>query len=95
MKVKELFEGTSLDQFDANSQWADIILERWEDDYPDVPLNSDLGVLLYRAKHDHFNEPTKQQQREFLTNVEKFKKQKLSREEAINLAFSTLHLTKK
>jgi hypothetical protein len=56
-----------------------------------IPLNSDLGIFLFRAEHQHFPTPNKQQQQAFLNNVAEFQKQKLSRDESINLAFSITH----
>ncbi len=92
MKVQELFEGTSLSSNFKNQ--LSVLEERWIMENPDIPLNSLLGKFLYRAEHQHFKKPTKQQQDTFLANVARYKKQKMSEEEAINLAYSVAKLSK-
>ncbi len=59
-----------------------------------VPINSDLGIFLQRADHFKYLTPTKAQRDTFLSNVSRFQKQKMTRDEAINLAFSITHWSK-
>lgn len=92
MKIEELFEGTTLSNI---KNQLSVLEERWADEHPDVPLNSLLGIFQYRAEKQGFTPPTKQQKDKFVADVIKFKKEnKMSEDEAINLAFSVAKLTK-
>ena len=57
----------------------------------EVDPQSDLGIMLYRAEHQHFPTPTTAQINKYLADVDVLHKKKYNHDEAINLAFSRIH----